>query len=111
MPIQTADIFQWCLAAARREAVHLPPYKGTTRLLHFPSFWPRGEPCVLNWTSQWTFLFFLFLFELGSLVCGVAKSSSVLIGGRAIAGAGAAGLTNGGLTIISVAVPLEKRPR
>ncbi|KAI0877510.1 major facilitator superfamily domain-containing protein [Hypoxylon argillaceum] len=60
--------------------------------------------------TKWTFLFFLFLFELGSLVCGVAKSSSVLIGGRAIAGAGAAGLTNGGLTIISVAVPLEKRP-
>lgn len=56
------------------------------------------------------FLVHLFLFELGSLVCGVATDSQMLIGGRALAGLGAAGLMNGGLNIISNATPLEKRP-
>ncbi|KAK4214355.1 major facilitator superfamily domain-containing protein [Rhypophila decipiens] len=59
---------------------------------------------------KWVFLLFLFLFELGSLVCGAATSSPMLIAGRAIAGAGSAGLANGGWTIISAAVPIEKRP-
>ncbi|KAM7214806.1 Major facilitator superfamily domain containing protein [Rhypophila decipiens] len=59
---------------------------------------------------KWVFLLFLFLFELGSLVCGAASSSPMLIAGRAIAGAGSAGLANGGWTIISAAVPIEKRP-
>jgi hypothetical protein len=35
----------------------------------------------------------------------------MFIGGRAIAGLGASGLMNGGLTVISGALPLEKRPR
>lgn len=34
----------------------------------------------------------------------------MLIGGRAIAGLGAAGLMNGGLNIIGVSVPAQKRP-
>jgi MFS family permease len=56
------------------------------------------------------FLFHLFLFELGSLICGVANSSSMLIGGRTLAGLGSAGLMNGGLNIIVNSTPLEKRP-
>jgi hypothetical protein len=55
-------------------------------------------------------MIFFFVFEMGSLVCGLANSSSMLIGGRAIAGLGASGLMNGGMTIIAGAVPLEKRP-
>ncbi|KAL2261812.1 hypothetical protein VTK26DRAFT_3255 [Humicola hyalothermophila] len=57
-----------------------------------------------------SFLFFFALFELGSLICGAAASSSMLIAGRAIAGMGSAGLMNGALTIIACSVPLEKRP-
>ncbi|KAI0469930.1 major facilitator superfamily domain-containing protein [Xylariaceae sp. FL0804] len=60
--------------------------------------------------TKWTFLVFLSVFELGSLICGLATSSLMLIIGRAIAGAGSAGLTNGALTLISSSVPLEKRP-
>ncbi|KAK3360512.1 putative MFS multidrug transporter [Lasiosphaeria hispida] len=59
---------------------------------------------------KWSFLAFLAVFTLGSLICGVATSSSMLIGGRAIAGIGTSGLQNGGLTIITNSVPLEKRP-
>ncbi|ETS76724.1 hypothetical protein PFICI_12111 [Pestalotiopsis fici W106-1] len=59
--------------------------------------------------AKWTYLIFLFLFEVGSLICGLANSSSMFIGGRAIAGLGSSGLMNGGLTIVAGAVPLEKR--
>jgi MFS family permease len=54
------------------------------------------------------FLAFVFAFELGSLICGVASSSVVLIVGRAIAGLGASGIVNGAMTILSGAVPREK---
>ncbi|KAH0425118.1 hypothetical protein CcaCcLH18_11137 [Colletotrichum camelliae] len=60
--------------------------------------------------SKWIYLSCLFLFELGSLICGVAKSSNMLIVGRAISGMGSAGLYNGALTIIGNSVPLAKRP-
>jgi MFS family permease len=56
------------------------------------------------------FLTFVFIFELGSLICGVASSSVVFIVGRAIAGSGASGILNGAMTIISGAVPREKSP-
>lgn len=35
----------------------------------------------------------------------------MLIVGRAVAGLGASGLTNGALTILAAAVPMHKRPR
>ncbi|OHW98068.1 MFS multidrug transporter [Colletotrichum incanum] len=60
--------------------------------------------------SKQTFLAFLFLFEIGSLICAVAKSSDVFIVGRAVAGMGSAGLFNGALTIIAATVPLQRRP-
>ena len=50
------------------------------------------------------------VFEIGSLVCALAQNSVMLIVGRAIAGAGAAGLFSGGMTIIGYSVPLKKRP-
>lgn len=59
---------------------------------------------------QWTFLTFFAIFELGSLLCGVASSSKMLIVGRAVAGMGASGIQNGTLTIIAAMVPMEKRP-
>jgi MFS family permease len=49
-------------------------------------------------------------FELGSVLCGAAKSSIMLILGRTVAGMGASGLINGALTIVSAIVPLHKRP-
>ncbi|KAL4804556.1 major facilitator superfamily domain-containing protein [Aspergillus unguis] len=57
-----------------------------------------------------TFLLALFLFELGSLVCGVAPSSVALIVGRAIAGLGAAGLNTGSFTLVAFCAPPKQRP-
>ena len=50
---------------------------------------------------KWTFLSAIGLFELGSLVCGVAPSSIALIIGRAIAGLGAGGIFSGGVVILA----------
>lgn len=58
---------------------------------------------------KWVFLFCLFIFELGSLICGVAPTSIALIVGRAVAGVGAAGIFTGALIIIAYSTPLEKR--
>ncbi|CEJ56389.1 hypothetical protein PMG11_02597 [Penicillium brasilianum] len=59
---------------------------------------------------KWAFLVAVLIFEIGSLICAVAPSSTVLIVGRAIAGIGVAGIFSGALVIISMTVPLPKRP-
>ncbi|KAI0157178.1 major facilitator superfamily transporter [Hypoxylon sp. FL1284] len=57
-----------------------------------------------------SFMFALFIFELGSLICAVAPSSAVLIVGRAIAGVGSAGLLSGCYTIIGFSASPSRRP-
>ena len=59
---------------------------------------------------KWVFLVAIAIFEIGSLVCGVAPSSTALIVGRAIAGLGSAGIFSGAYLIIAMSQPLEKRP-
>ncbi|KAF1921865.1 major facilitator superfamily domain-containing protein [Ampelomyces quisqualis] len=56
------------------------------------------------------FLFGIFLFELGSVFCGAATSSTMLIVGRAIAGLGSSGIFTGAILIMLNTVPLHKRP-
>ena len=57
-----------------------------------------------------TFLLSIGIFEVGSLICGVAQNSVTLIIGRAIAGMGGAGIASGAYTIIAFAVPPAQRP-
>lgn len=95
---------QFLSPAADREAVFELPREGW---YHCPSY------IILYALSltivRWTFLVF-FVFELGSLLCGVATSSKMLIVARAVAGLRSAGLMNGLLTITSACIPLHKRP-
>lgn len=51
------------------------------------------------------------IFEVGSIVCAAAPNSIAFITGRAIAGVGSAGTTNGALVIFADLLPLEKRPK
>ncbi|KAK7420979.1 hypothetical protein QQZ08_010152 [Neonectria magnoliae] len=60
--------------------------------------------------SKWLFLWFLFVFEVGCLICGLANSSVMLIIGRTVAGMGSSGIQNGAFTIMAASTPLEKRP-
>ncbi|KAK7049725.1 hypothetical protein VNI00_005756 [Paramarasmius palmivorus] len=59
---------------------------------------------------KWTYLVAIGIFEIGSLVCGVAPTSDALIIGRAVAGIGSAGVFSGALIIIAHSVPLSRRP-
>lgn len=59
---------------------------------------------------KWSYLASITMFEIGSLVCGVAPNSVALIIGRALAGLGSAGILTGSFVVVAHAVPLAKRP-
>ncbi|KAI0435857.1 MFS general substrate transporter [Xylaria telfairii] len=59
---------------------------------------------------KWSFLGTLFIFEVGSLICALAPTSTALIVGRAISGVGSSGVFSGALIILAFSTPLEKRP-
>ncbi|KAL7629499.1 MFS sugar transporter [Parahypoxylon ruwenzoriense] len=59
---------------------------------------------------KWVYLTAIGIFELGSLICGVAQNSVTLIIGRAVAGLGSAGIMSGALLILAHSVPLARRP-
>jgi hypothetical protein len=56
------------------------------------------------------FMVAIALFELGSLICGVAPNATALIVGRAIAGLGGAGIGSGAFTIVGFIAEPQKRP-
>jgi MFS family permease len=62
------------------------------------------------YSTKWTFLVSLVVFEVGSTVCGAAPTSVAFILGRALAGFGGAGVFCGAIMIIVPLVPLRKRP-
>lgn len=71
---------------------------------------PSAGKMYKYFNLKWSFLGSMILFEVGSLICGVAPNSKALIIGRAIAGLGGAGLSVGGTSIVSLSVPPAKRP-
>ena len=62
------------------------------------------------YSVKWSYLTSMIIFELGSLLCGLAPDSATLIVGRAIAGFGSAGILIGSFTIVALAVPRHKIP-
>ncbi|PVH76182.1 efflux pump [Cadophora sp. DSE1049] len=81
---------------------------GSSYLLAFCAVQPLSGRIYNQFPTKLTYMAFIAIFELGSLLSGVANSSDMLIIGRAVAGIGASGLMNGGLTIIRFSVPMEK---
>lgn len=56
------------------------------------------------------FLAAVFIFEIGSLVCATAPTSTAFIVGRAVAGMGSAGQFSGAVVILAYTLPLRHRP-
>jgi MFS family permease len=83
---------------------------GSSYLLTTCSLQPSFGKVYTYFDVKFTYLFALLLFEVGSIICAAATSSSMFIVGRAVAGAGAAALFSGGMTIIGYSVALRKRP-
>lgn len=75
-------------------------------LASFQSTWGKAYKYFPLKTS---FLISVFIFEVGSLICAVANSSTTLIVGRAIAGAGGAGIASGTYTVIAFSAPEHQR--
>ncbi|KAG9243483.1 DNA repair protein RAD50 [Calycina marina] len=83
---------------------------GSAYLLAASAFQPIYGRIYQLFNIKWSYLLSLAIFELGSLICGVAPNSIVLIIGRALAGLGSAGILTGSFVVISHAVPLKSRP-
>lgn len=60
--------------------------------------------------TKWVFITAVALFEIGSLIWGVAPSIDLVIFGRAIGGIGTAGIHGSCLSLVAEICPLEKRP-
>lgn len=78
-------------------------------LLTSTTLQPLFGKLYTHFNVKFIYLFALVTFEVGSVICAAATSSYMLITGRAIAGAGAAALFSGALTIIAYSVALQKR--
>ena len=74
------------------------------------SLQPTYGRVYVYFESKTMYLASLFIFEVGSVICATAPSSRVLIFGRAVAGAGSAGMLTGSLAIYGQVVPLRQRP-
>ncbi|KAJ7775383.1 transporter [Mycena metata] len=61
--------------------------------------------------AKWVLISAIGLFEIGSLVCGVAHNVDMIIAGRTVSGVGAAGIFVALLQIIASVTRLEDRPR
>jgi fucose permease len=83
---------------------------GSSYLLTTTSLQPSFGKIYTYFDVKWTYILAFSIFELGSVLCAATRSSTMLIIGRAVAGAGAAALFSGGMTIIGYSVPLRKRP-
>lgn len=83
---------------------------GSSYLLTTTSLQPSFGKVYTYFNIKWTFIAALFIFEVGSVLCAAAQSSTMLIVGRAVAGVGAAAIFSGAMTIIGYTVPLRKRP-
>ncbi|OKL55855.1 hypothetical protein UA08_08883 [Talaromyces atroroseus] len=83
---------------------------GSAFFLTLASFQSTAGKAYKYFPLKWTFLLSIFIFEVGSLICGVAPNSTALIVGRAIAGLGAAGISSGVYIIIAFSAPPQQRP-
>ena len=83
---------------------------GSAFFLTIASFQSTWGKAYKFFPLKLSFLLSILIFELGSLVAGVAQSSTTLIVGRAIQGSGAAGIASGVYTIIAFSAPPRQRP-
>ncbi|KAJ5097785.1 hypothetical protein N7456_008506 [Penicillium angulare] len=63
-----------------------------------------------NFSIKYTLIISVAIFEVGSLIGGVAPTSNAFIAGRAIQGVGCAGITAGAYIVIGYIFPLRYRP-
>ncbi|KAI9750498.1 MAG: hypothetical protein M4579_006448 [Chaenotheca gracillima] len=90
--------------------IDLVGWYGAAFFITLACFHPFWGKAYQYFPLKYTFMLAVFIFEVGSLLAGVAPSSTVLIIGRAITGVGGAGIATGGYAILTVIVRPELRP-
>ncbi|TGO86490.1 hypothetical protein BPOR_0299g00060 [Botrytis porri] len=83
---------------------------GSAYLLTACAFQPMYGRIFTSFSIKWSYLGANALFEIGSMICGVAPNSLTLIIGRAIAGVGSAGILTGSFVVVAHSVPIQRRP-
>lgn len=83
---------------------------GSAYLLTTCSFQLLMGKVYKHYPAKPLFLAGVFLFEVGSAICGAAPNSTAFIVGRAVAGLGASGLFSGVMVIMFYTIPLQQRP-
>jgi MFS family permease len=83
---------------------------GTAYLMTMCSFQLLLGKVYKHYPVKPIFMGGVFLFEVGSAICGAAPSSAVFILGRAVAGLGGSGTITGTMVIMFHTLPLQQRP-
>ncbi|KAL8763455.1 MAG: hypothetical protein Q9184_000763 [Pyrenodesmia sp. 2 TL-2023] len=83
---------------------------GSAYLLTVTALQPTFGNIYKHFDIKITYIISVLVFEVGSILCAAAPNSYTFIIGRAVAGAGSAGIFQGALVIIGYITPLEKRP-
>ena len=69
---------------------------------------PSGQIYQI-FNAKWLYVFSVFIFEIGSALCGAAPNMNALIVGRVIAGIGSTGIYTGSLFLLSVNTSEQER--
>lgn len=72
----------------------------------FAIFWGQ---VLTSFSSKYIFLFNIFLFEVGSLISGVAPSMGAVLAGRTISGIGASGLFSSAIQVMAETTSITSR--
>jgi EmrB/QacA subfamily drug resistance transporter len=83
---------------------------GSAYFMTFGGFQPAAGKLFKYFPLKTSFLSSILIFEVGSLICGVAQDSTTFVVGRAIAGLGASGAATGAFTIVAFAGAPKIRP-
>lgn len=83
---------------------------GSAYLLTVTALQPAFGSIYRYFSAKQVYIVSIIIFEVGSILCAAAPNSPTFIGGRAVAGVGAAGLYQGALAIVGLTVELKKRP-
>ncbi|KAI0099778.1 major facilitator superfamily domain-containing protein [Nemania sp. FL0031] len=70
---------------------------------------PTAGKTFILFPKKLAYLAYLVIFLIGNLICALARSSTVLIVGRAVAGLGASGIFAGSFVVLTTVIPLHRR--
>lgn len=90
--------------------LHRVGWYGSAFFLTVSSFQSLWGKAFKYFPLKWTYLIAIFVFEIGSIVCAVSRNGATLIFGRALQGAGGAGMASGSFVMVAFSAPPKHQP-